>query len=72
MTYEPFARGGWAIFLYLFGGVLLILGLLVTARAQKSGPFQPILGEPDDARRRSKRRQYGPKNSAQREERFNP
>jgi hypothetical protein len=36
MTYEPFARGGWAIFLYVFGAVLLILGLLVAARAQNS------------------------------------
>jgi hypothetical protein len=26
MTYEPFARGGWAIFLYVFGAVLLIAG----------------------------------------------
>jgi hypothetical protein len=36
MTYELFARGGWAIFLYVFGAVLLILGLLVAARAQNS------------------------------------
>jgi NAD-dependent epimerase/dehydratase family protein len=36
MTYEPFARGAWAIFLYVFGAVLLILGLLVAARAQNS------------------------------------
>jgi hypothetical protein len=34
MTYEPFARSIWAIFLYLFGGVLLILGLLAAARIQ--------------------------------------
>jgi uncharacterized membrane protein YfhO len=35
MTYEPFARSVWAISLYLFGGVLLILGLLAAVRAQR-------------------------------------
>jgi hypothetical protein len=36
MTYKPFARSIWAIFLYFSGGVLLILGLLAVARAQKA------------------------------------
>jgi hypothetical protein len=36
MTYQPFARGLWAILLYLFGGILLILGSLTALRAQNS------------------------------------
>jgi hypothetical protein len=35
MTYEAFARTAQATFLYLFGGVLLILGLLAAARMQR-------------------------------------
>jgi uncharacterized membrane protein YidH (DUF202 family) len=35
MTYQPFARSVWAIFLCLFGGALLVLGLLAAARMQR-------------------------------------
>jgi hypothetical protein len=35
MTYQPFARSVWAIFLWLFGGALLVLGLLAAARMQR-------------------------------------
>jgi hypothetical protein len=34
MTYQPFTRSIWAISLYLFGGVLFVLGLLAAVRAQ--------------------------------------
>jgi hypothetical protein len=34
MTYQPFARSIWAISLYLFGGVLFVVGLLAAARTQ--------------------------------------
>jgi hypothetical protein len=34
MTYQPFARGIWAISLYLLGAVLLAIGLLAAVRAQ--------------------------------------
>jgi hypothetical protein len=36
MTYQPFARTRWAIILYLWGSVLLILGVLAAGWAQKS------------------------------------
>jgi hypothetical protein len=37
MTYEPFARSIWAVFLYASGGALLIVSLLAAARVQNSG-----------------------------------
>jgi hypothetical protein len=32
MTYQPFARSPWAILLYLFGGILLIVSSLAAVR----------------------------------------
>jgi hypothetical protein len=34
MTYQPFARTRWAIILYLWGSVLLMLGVMAAARVQ--------------------------------------
>jgi hypothetical protein len=34
MAYQPFARSTWALFLYLLGGVLFALGLLLAVWAQ--------------------------------------
>jgi hypothetical protein len=34
MTYPPFARTRWAIILYLWGSVLLMLGVMAAARVQ--------------------------------------
>jgi hypothetical protein len=36
MTYQPFARTKWAIILYLWGSVLLMLGVLAAATLGKS------------------------------------